>query len=276
MVNLISAGQTSYSGTFAVGNFSIEVAMQTQKGRRPVNQDSFGISYEHGRLRLVVADGASSRPNAEYASAIAVKEYCSVMGDLRQQAHNANAAIIQGKDSLQLLEIPVTTVAVLDLEGKLTKGFSLGDSRIYCHQRDLYSLKQLTLDHMYGPYKERLEGVPATERENRCITLYLGNQKFDDTLTLFETVMGIRTDWTLDLRPSQTYLLCTDGLFQRIPILNIEPWLKIVLAERQPLTNIVQKLIKEALDEGTRDDITIALARVKTKNTMNYRGGHNS
>jgi serine/threonine protein phosphatase PrpC len=269
MVNLISAGQTCYSGTFDVGDFSIEVAMQTQKGIKPVNQDSFGISYENGRLRLVVADGASSRSNAEYASAIAVKEYCSVMGDLRQQAHNANSAIIEGKDSLQLLKIPVTTVAVLDLEGKRTRGFSLGDSRIYCHQRDLYLLKQLTRDHKYGPYKERLEGVSATEREHKCITLYLGNQMFDEVLTLFETVMDIRTDWAFDLKPSQTYLLCTDGLYHKIPILDVEPWLQMVLARTQPLTDIVQTLIEEALDEGTRDDITIALARVKTKNTMN-------
>lgn len=145
-----------------------------------------------------------------------------------------------------------TTLAALILnDGKLT-GVNVGDSRIYRMRN--HKLEQLSLDHSKVQRMISMGIISPEEAkthpERHVITQYLGmpsNLRFSPYYAA-----------ELSLEPNDIYLICSDGLTDMVDDSKIQ---EILEMESKP-ENAAQALVKVALENGGRDNVTVMLLQV--------------
>ena len=145
-----------------------------------------------------------------------------------------------------------TTLAALILnDGKLT-GVNVGDSRIYRMRN--HKLEQLSLDHSKVQRMISMGIISPEEAqthpERHVITQYLGmpsNLRFSPYYAE-----------ELSLEQNDIYLICSDGLTDMVDDSRI---LDILEMESKP-ENAAQALVRDALENGGRDNVTVMLLQV--------------
>lgn len=246
----------------------IESAGRTHVGRRPNNEDAFCVEPAWGLY--AVADGMGGYEGGEVASRLVVE---TLQGFFRRNAADGDATWPFAVDpKLGYLEnIVATGVRLADREvqaqrkGRLgSMGSTLallavrdaravvahvGDSRVY-RLRD-GALRQLTRDHSLWTEMRATgtAGVPDRREDHpfgNVITRALG-MKNAAKPDLFAD----------DLRPGDTFLLCSDGLSEPVP----DDVIARALATRAP-DEACASLVWEAFERGGRDNITAVVARV--------------
>lgn len=245
-------------------------AGKTITGRRQTNQDAFLIAPEWGLY--VVADGMGGYKGGEVASETAVKaireffraneeDDCvtwpfGLRGDLtfgqnmvRVAVRSANHAVM-AKRTGELRDMG-STVAVLALREDRAIFAHMGDSRIY-RVRD-GALTQITRDHsMYNALEDAgaSDLGPANEFQYRnIVTRALG----------FTTSQGEEPELDAEIpRDGDVYLLCTDGLYEKID----EGVIVGVIKASKSLNQACETLINLAYERGSTDNITAVLVRV--------------
>ena len=123
----------------------------------------------------------------------------------------------------------------------------IGDSRIYYLPRD-GPMQQITEDHTFVGYQMRsgriTERVARTDpRRNRLQKVLGADQQF----IVPQVGMGI-------MAPGDTFLLCSDGIVDGIWNNALEE------AVRQGMT--APDLVRKAIDEGSKDNVTALIIRV--------------
>jgi protein phosphatase len=246
-------------------------AGNTDKGRtRKNNEDSFLVDEAAGLF--AVADGIGGHQGGEIASRMAietlgemVRAYTAGKGNtpprgaalgtdpavstLTQAFIKANTSIRETASRDRNLEGMGTTLTALFLAGKKIHLAHVGDSRAYLLRNG--SLEQLSEDH--GVVAEQLRAGLITPDQARkspyrhVITRALGIDK--------EVPVDHRI---IEVRQSDTFLLCSDGLTEMIE----DPGIERVLRTSDPAA-AVQKLIAEANDRGGVDNITVVIIRVQ-------------
>jgi len=126
---------------------------------------------------------------------------------------------------------------------------NVGDSRVYHAFGD--SIQQITKDHSY--INKLIEDGQITEEESKthpkrnCLTRAVGAESL------------LTPDYyELELQDDSILMLCSDGLHSYGEDINIA---EIII--NNPINKVCDKLIEYALENGGRDNITVAVISVK-------------
>jgi PPM family protein phosphatase len=236
-------------------------AAVTDKGRkRPTNEDSYGLSIEHGAF--LVCDGMGGAAAGEIASALAVEEAMRVLtarlsdecASVRMAAEEAvstaNDAIFSRAQRNPRLSGMGTTLVGLLVRERRVWVVNIGDSRCY-RLRDR-SLQQLTDDHSLVEEQVRMGRMTHSEALRsplrNVITRALGTQS-SVTPDIIE----------LEAEPGDLFMLCSDGLTRELSDDLIESLLGLDL----PLEGLCARLVNAAKKAGGHDNITCLLVRAE-------------
>jgi protein phosphatase len=222
---------------------------------RAVNQDAALIADD----LFVVADGMGGHRGGEVASEIAV----TVLGNevveptidaLVAAVISANRKINnRSRDEAELSGMGTTVTAmalVSDDEGERLGVVNVGDSRTYIVDDE--ELVQLTDDHsLVG---EMLRSGQLTKEEaldhpqRNILTRALGVDS------------EVEVDWyEIQVRQGDRFLLCTDGLFNEVT----EDQIASVLRRLADPEEAAQELVRQAVEHGGRDNITVVIVDVE-------------
>jgi protein phosphatase len=251
---------------------SYAAAAVTDVGRkRSSNQDTFGLSAEHGVY--LVCDGMGGAAAGEVASAIAVEELLRLLCSrdksvaaplevvIEEAIRAANEAIYSRAQRNPLLFGMGTTLVGLVTEGRRAVVFNVGDSRCYrlrspgLHQSEAEarSLLQISLDHSLVAEQLRMGRMSRNEAQRsplrNVITRALGTEP------------SVEPDFfALEAEAGDIFLLCSDGLTNEVADARIES----MLAAELPLDELCASLVAAANQAGGRDNITCLLARAES------------
>jgi PPM family protein phosphatase len=236
-------------------------AAVTDKGRkRPSNEDSYGLSNEHGAY--LVCDGMGGAAAGEIASALAVEEALRVLmerlGDeIASPRMAAEEAVFVANDAIysraqrnpRLAGMGTTMVGLLVRE-RHAWVMNIGDSRCY-RLRDR-NLQQLTDDHSLVEEQVRQGRMTHSEALRsplrNVITRALGTQS-----SVTPDIVELETE------PGDLFMLCSDGLTRELNDDLIESMLSVDL----PLESLCARLVNSAKKAGGHDNITCLLVRAE-------------
>jgi len=236
-------------------------AAVTDTGRkRTSNEDSYGLSVEHGIY--LVCDGMGGAAAGEIASSLAVEESMRVLSarladestSVRMAAEEAvaiaNEAIYsRSLRNPRLSGMGTTFVALLARERRAWV-VNIGDSR--CYRLRNRSLEQLTHDHSWVDEQVRLglmtEAEAGRSQFRNVITRALGTQS-SVTPDIFE----------IEAEPGDLFMLCSDGLTRELNDGLIESMLSLDL----PLERLCARVVDAAKKAGGHDNITCLLVRAE-------------
>jgi serine/threonine protein phosphatase PrpC len=223
---------------------------------RSDNQDS---GYA-GRHLFVVADGMGGHAGGDVASAIAVKRIAEV-DKLYTSANDAEFALQSAVlaansliaetvfDHIELTGMGTTVSGMLRVEDKVALAH-IGDSRIYRFRDG--KLEQISNDHTFVQRlvdSGRITPEEAAVHPRRAVLMrVLGD--VDAAPELDTTV--------LDTRPGDRWLLCSDGLSSYVS----DDKVAAVLASTPDALDAAELLVKESLDQGAPDNVTVILVDV--------------
>ncbi|HLK92455.1 MAG TPA: MFS transporter [Polyangia bacterium] len=203
---------------------------------------------------LMVCDGMGGAAAGEVAAALAVETTCRTLSrsrsdpDLVAALVAANAAIHEESQRKSDERGMGTTATAALVRGQRLLVAQVGDSRAYLFRGN--DLQRLTRDQSLAASMVE-EGVLSPEkakdfRRGNVILQALGVE---------ETVSPVVT--TLELRPHDVILLCSDGLHGQLD----DEKILSILRDAADLSGRAQALIQAALDAGAPDNVTVVLAR---------------
>lgn len=209
-----------------------------------------------------VCDGMGGEDSEEEASCRAVQELAK-----RKQDHGSmtdpgelTAVLCEisekiNKEAVQREQKSGTTIAMMLLAEGRAIFANVGDSRIYRFRDG--QLTQISADHTKAQRMISM-GILTPEQAKtdpgrHVITQYLG---MSPDIGVFPHI--VVDD---DLQEEDIYILCSDGLTDLVEDSRIEA----ILQKEKYYRDAVQKLLKEAIYNGGRDNVTIMLIRVKEK-----------
>lgn len=236
---------------------------------REENQDSFCIQSAdtqelestRGQL-LIVADGMGGLAHGGQASQIAVNTvqgtYFQREGDFSQalvkSVEEANTQIFKEAQQLpgnQPMGSTITSMVVVDNSAVIAQ---VGDSRAYRISEE-EGLKQLTHDHtLVQELADRGEIEPDSLH-------YLMNR------SVLTRGLGLQDDVEVDsfeiaeIRPGDTFLLCSDGLYDVVADSEIESH---VLTHGREVEDLINNLLELARNRGAPDNVTILVIRAES------------
>lgn len=243
-----------------------EFSARTDVGRvRTNNEDA--VHVDAARRLVVLADGMGGYSAGEVASAMAIESITTELGQWLDAAQadtplvsvqraverciaQANRAIFEAANTRPDCAGMGTTVVVALVWNRQLVVAHVGDSRAYHWRRGI--LNQLTRDHSL--LQEQLDAGLITPLEaaqssyRSLITRALG---VEDT---------VQVDLqAIDLRGGETILLCSDGLTEMVPDLEIAS----VLDADGGLDAKAGTLIDLANASGGRDNVSVILLHVQ-------------
>lgn len=223
---------------------------------RSNNQDS-GYAGTH---LFVVADGMGGHAGGDVASAIAVtriaetdREYTSPNDAefaLQSALLAANALLAETVFEHSELTGMGTTVSGILRVGNHVALAHIGDSRIYLYRGG--ELKQITNDHTFVQRlvdSGRITPEEAAVHPRRSVLMrVLGD--VDASPEIDTTV--------LETKPGDRWLVCSDGLSSYVS----EDRILSVLTTTSHAEDAALKLVRESLDQGAPDNVTVVLVDV--------------
>lgn len=147
-----------------------------------------------------------------------------------------------------------TTMAAILFSEKYIDICNIGDSRIYSLKNK--KLKQISKDHTEANLQEKLN---INIGHKARLTQHLGIRKEEMVLTPYKN--------KYDYNEFDKMLICSDGLTDMISDKEIE---KIMSQQIQP-REIVDELIKKALEKGGIDNTTVIVLEIKKAVKPNYK-----
>lgn len=229
---------------------------------RTNNEDAARIlrssDSEDASMLLVVADGMGGYNSGEVASAIAVQTLEARFDDILSNPGRELARAVElsnthihreARDHADRAGMGTTCTALLLHRGQAWSAH-VGDSRIYLFRQG--AMYQMTEDHSQVMEMVKAGLLDLSEARNHTdrnvITRALGRQPAVD-------VAG----WPrpLPVVPGDTYLLCSDGLYD-----GIEDDELLAIVPSRSTSAAADELIQLARERGGSDNITVAIVRV--------------
>jgi protein phosphatase len=223
---------------------------------RTNNQDS---GYA-GRYLFVVADGMGGHAGGDVASAIAVKRI-SETDRLYTSPNDAefalHAALLAANSLLaetvfehgELTGMGTTVSGILRVDNHVAIAH-IGDSRIYLFRGT--ELKQISADHTFVQRlvdSGRITAEEAAVHPRRSVLMrVLGD--VDASPEIDTTV--------LETRPGDRWLICSDGLSSYVT----DEKVASILATVSNAEDAANRLVKESLDQGAPDNVTVVLVDI--------------
>ncbi len=225
---------------------------------RENNEDDYAINTEHDLF--IVADGMGGSEAGEIASHLVVEQilHSTMQGtDLKTAIKISHQVVVEAPVNGMGTRGMGSTVVALKLAGNSGSIAWVGDSRAYLWDNGLI---QLTHDHSYVQYLIDTGMITETEAighpDRNQITQAIG---IDSGNPLDVGLIEQR------LFPGQKILLCSDGLTSEVLDKEIS---RIIAENRNDDQAAVDCLIKEAIDNGGKDNITIILVSAPSSDSM--------
>ncbi|GAA6527509.1 protein phosphatase 2C domain-containing protein [Intrasporangium sp. DVR] len=262
--------------------------------RHARNEDAMALSAAEppgSRAVLVVCDGVSMATDSHIASLAAARAARSVLDQpLPRGAGTPDAwasaagkalgtAVATANDAVRVAvegesdNPPSCTIAAAVIEDGVVVTGNVGDSRVYwLPDRTDLPARQLGQDDSYA-HEQMLTGVPREAAENgphaHSITRWLGTDAPEDLAPHLTTLSAEEAG-------SGWLLVCSDGLWNycsaaadmRLLVRNMAAE---VGADASP-TALAQALVDFANEQGGRDNITVALARLGGQGSQQTTG----
>ncbi|MFD1715166.1 Stp1/IreP family PP2C-type Ser/Thr phosphatase [Amnibacterium flavum] len=224
---------------------------------RSNNQDS-GFA---GAQLFVVADGMGGHAGGDVASAIAVNRIAETDNQYYASPQDAEFALQSALVAAnQLLAETVfehpeltgmgTTVSALIRVGDSMAIAHIGDSRIYLLREG--ELSQVTADHTFVQRlvdSGRITPEEAAVHPRRSVLMrVLGD--IDAAPEIDTSILGTA--------PGDRWMLCSDGLSSYVT----EERIHQIMSEGGSPSEVADRLVKEALDHGAPDNVTVIIADI--------------
>ncbi len=215
---------------------------------RDHNEDAF-LALTEQRL-WIAADGMGGHTAGDFASHLIIDQFRSFkaspltghsIDQIRQNLAKVNHELWSKAQQIGDTIIGSTVAILLATEHHIAAVWS-GDSRIYRLRDGLF--KQITRDHSEGEETESGIADFVGSTFTNAVTQAIGAAQE------LQVEMEIREN-----RPGDTYLLCSDGLNKELSDERIATILQANNVEAAS-----QTLLREALDNYGRDNITVVLA----------------
>jgi protein phosphatase len=226
---------------------------------RPDNQDC-GRHQHLGPLEVlaVVADGVSGQAGGSTASQLAVESVfrdfhqpagrLSLERRLARAAQRANIDVYDLAVTVTELRGMGTTLTALAIRGDALAAAHVGDSRLYLLRGE--NLVQLTKDHTVTGEKVRLgllrEARARHHPDRSTLTRCLGR----------ELIVGLDR-FTRKVVPGDTFVLCTDGLYNALDESEIAR-----IVSHHDASSACRELVDAANRAGAPDNVTVSVVRV--------------
>jgi serine/threonine protein phosphatase PrpC len=235
----------------------------TDTGRkRRHNEDAFVVQPPV----FAVADGLGGAQAGEIASQLAAEAVTEESGDdsgverVTALVQAANRRVYDRAREESGLSGMGTTMTVALLEDDAVSIGHVGDSRAYLIRDG--SLKQLTEDHSLVAELQRSGKLSAEEAEHHpqrsVITRALGTDPDVDVDT-----------YTVEPRPGDLFLLCSDGLTSMV---EGDAILRVVEKHRDDLRAAARALVSSANKGGGEDNITVVFFEIVDERTQPAAG----
>ncbi|MDQ0643580.1 PP2C family protein-serine/threonine phosphatase [Microbacterium murale] len=223
---------------------------------RSNNQDS---GYSGANL-FAVADGMGGHAGGDVASSIAVQrlerldqsfpDVDEAQASLQAAVTTAAGDLIRAaKERPELAGLGTTVSAIIMVDDHAVIGH-IGDSRIYLYRDD--ELTQITADHTFVQRlvdSGRITPEEARYHPRRSVLMrVLSDMDHDPELDMF----------VMPTLPGDRWLLCSDGLSGVVDELHILKAMRLGL----PPGRTADNLLKQALDGGAPDNVTVVLVEV--------------
>lgn len=251
-------------------HFTLYMAGQTDVGlARDHNEDA--ISWDFGRGIALLADGMGGHNAGEVASHQCLDKLDTILASaldksldnlrpnkgvsrqatlVRRAINKANAAVFENaQDNKERKGMGTTLVLALFYDNQVVIAH-IGDSRVYRLRNN--KLEQITADHSL--VRELLDKGAISEEEAE-------DNPYSHVIT---KAVGIRPRviaeiQEFDVLPGDVYLLCSDGLSDRVSRKEIE---ETLVAAGGLWERAAQRLIDLANNKGGHDNISVVLAGV--------------
>ncbi len=261
-----------------------DLGAATHTGRRADNQDHYLIAdLDHGlrvrrtslgrhngtesggvyhRLLMIVADGVGGHWGGEQASAAVLREVAANLAVVptgaedhaqttRALRHQLDLSLRRADQRVRAMSVdersggPATTATAVCVEWPVLLLAHVGDSRAYVMRGD--RLHRLTSDHTVAEAIRACDGNPPEHFEH-ILTNAIGGHD--------EATPDLRS---MRLREGDTLLLCTDGVSGPLSDEQLEAQLRAV----STADSLAQRLIESAYQEGSKDNMTAVVVRVR-------------
>ena len=226
---------------------------------RELNEDCFGYNVGEGcrRTFAAVADGIGGHECGDIASNLCMKMLLSAWRSLRNKATVDEAAcadflrqnlekvneVIFNINETYNIQMGTTVVASIILPHSIVIAHA-GDSRLYRLRNS--RLERLTNDHSFVAELVRKKVITETEALTHPFA-HIISKSVGPAPKLEPEVK------TYDRGMTDRFLLCTDGLTQHVPDMEIQR----VLSETYDPQQAVRRLLNASLRGGGEDNITM-------------------
>jgi len=246
-----------------------DVALLSDVGcHRPINQDSATIvnatngTAQAGGLLVIVADGMGGHKAGEVASQTAVQTIAEVYqrtkgtpGEALDEAFRvAHKIIFELATENPEMAGMGTTCTALAIVGNEAWAAHVGDSRLYLVRGS--GIYQLSEDHTAVADLVRqglLTPEEAEKHEDRNVLLRAMGTKPEFSM--------MRWPEPMDVRPGDSFLLCSDGLHDLVKDAEMMAVVKDASSK-----DACRKLIQMAKERGGYDNITVAVVAIYSSN----------
>ena len=247
---------------------------------RPHNEDFAGAyaptvpddAWDRGPL-WVVADGMGGHAAGEVASRLATETVLASWANgapaapaaaLRDAIRRANAAVLDASHEIGRRGMG-TTVVALTFAGTEALIANVGDSRAYrVREREC---TQLTTDHSRVAEMLRMRMISpeqaATHPARSMLTRSLGAE------------LMVQTEISKEpLRKDDTFVLCTDGLWDVVPRTDIADVVAALdKGELATTADAAALLVGTAIERGAADNVTAVVVRLTSDRPIPAAGG---
>lgn len=225
--------------------------------KRVINNGSADGKIIEPFFIVAVADGVGGLQMGYEAAEISLRSISELnrpgLGrvDIRSAIEVSNQKVIQRQLEMDSSTGLRTTLAALYISDDICYVINAGDSRIYRFRDN--TLEQLSKDHSI--VRDMIEAGEITIEESylhpkrNIITKCLGEE---------EKVNARIVDYTNDLKEKDIFILCSDGISD---CLRDSEMLDIIVKEEISLHDICTRLIKKAINNGSKDNISVCLVR---------------
>ena len=230
----------------------LAAAARTNRGPREGNEDAFVCRPDLGLFAAI--DGMGGQVGGERAAAVA-REALLATSDLLQAIRNANEQIHRLAEKEVGLRGMGCVASAVRIEDTGARIIHVGDTRVYLAGRA--GCEQLTRDHTVAARRQEDLGISAPAARgisgHNQVTRDIGGkpQKDDGWVDCLQ----------VDLEAGDLIMLCSDGLHGAVPAADLFARLRRARKEDVPPVDLVDSLVDLALKNGTKDNVTVVVAR---------------
>ncbi|MGH8019202.1 MAG: PP2C family protein-serine/threonine phosphatase [Opitutaceae bacterium] len=268
---------------------AIEWAGRTDAGRmRENNEDAFAIARldENGvatalaptgndaspsvsGMLFSVADGVGGQSAGEVASAMVVAAMAEELarfdeppGPLTSRECGNRLETAVRRTNGRIRQAAAADVARKDMAATLSCLWTLGSRGFFAQVGDsrLYRFRARELHQLSHDQSEVGRAVRAGKISEADGKLTMGRNLLDQALGLRDETLRPEIDW-LELLPGDVFLLCSDGLVDRLHDSDLAACLDDLLGRGESLEAAADALMRRADESQSRDNVTVLLVR---------------